>query len=469
MPYTQDYSDYFTITGLPQTITRSISQSLNTSESLSRSVSAWRVIESHSDSVSLSESLATPSVTTYRTTISTSDSFSLSESLARSLDTWEHIHSHSDTLSTAESLVKATTSFRTTISKSDSIATSESLGRAVETWRYILSHSMGLSLSESLGRAINTWRTIESNSDSISTGESLALLVDTYQRVESHSESIAISESLNRAVEYWEVFYTNSDSLSTSDSFSAQIRLDENSYFYDTINLSNATTTVGYINSGLFTSSVGLVSNVNSLVDGQTLTPAVFTASNYAGVRFDLGSAKESDFICVHLQSGAGQGIKLYGSNSQGSNYSLITTATNGNDSWTVNIYVAQSFRYLVLQVESATVSASIDEIIIGNQFTPSVRYDVGSSENYKPLTVTNESYTGVEYSYSHRDASKVFNHKYPNVDLSLRTEFENLNNKSINKKFIYYNDKINYCSLNPISFNEVAYNRYATNVSFLT
>ena len=154
------------------------------------------------------------------------------------------------------------------------------------------------------------------------------------------------SDSFTPVITYWTIVESIDAILAPTDSLNIQMSVIPNTYYYATINLSTASTTVGYIQNGLFTGSSGLVTNVDSLTDGQTTTPANFSASNYAGVRFDMGSQTNVDFICIHLQSGIGDAIKFYGSNSQGSNYSQITTPTNSNTYWTINTFTNDNYRY---------------------------------------------------------------------------------------------------------------------------
>lgn len=512
MPYVNDFSDAFEIS-LPLPTIRTASDSLAVSESLSRSVSTWKVVESHTDSVSTAESLSTPSVTTYRTTVSTSDSVSLSESLARSLDTWEYIISHSDSVATAESLIKSTYAYRTTVttsdslssseslarsldtweyilsnsdsistaeslaksiytyrttvSASDSIGSSESLGRAVETWRHILSHSMGMSLSESLSRTIYTYRTSVSSSDSIGTSEGLALLVETWKYVESNSNSIVTAESLSRAVENWRQILTHSDNVSISDSFTAQIKIDGDTYFYDNIGLETKSRLHGYISNGNFTSDLGRISNSIGLVDGNINSPTTFSNTT-ACVVFDLASSQSINFLALYLVSGSGQSIKLYGSNSQGSGYNLIATASVGDNQWIITEFNSISYRYFAIQLESISSTAEVNEILIGTSLKPEIRYSLNSKFHYSPNNILSESYTGNEYIFQKGNSSNKYDLKYSNISSSLKNKFQNLWEKSSHKKLLYYdNTAINYVMLNPISFDEIAYNRYSTFVSF--
>jgi len=329
---------------------------------------------------------------------------------------------------------------------------------------------MGMSLSESLSRTIYTYRTSVSSSDSISTSEGLALLVETWKYVESNSNSIVTAESLSRAVENWRQILTNSDSLATSDSLNVQIRVMDDAYFYDNAELKNASRISGYVENGSFVSSSGLVTSAGSLVDGQTSTSATFSGSDYAGVRFDLGSQTTINFICIYLNSGFSELIKFYGSNSQGSGWTLIATANNSSANWTINEFNECNYRYYCLQLEASTINSKIDEIIIGEKFVPEIRQDIGSGDKTinDKMTLVN-SYAGDEYAFRTGKPGKLLEKRYSNISQTLKNNFADLYEKSSDKKFIYYYDGINYCSIDPVQINEIAVNRYSLDIKLKT
>ena len=471
MPYTQDYSDYFTITGLPETITRSISQSLSVSESLGVSVSTWKTVISVAVSLSLVDSGLSKTVTDFRSNYTNSDSLTLTDSgLSRSTDTWRHIFSVSAGLGLTDSgLTKTASTWRYGITPSDSLGLTDSgLSKAIATWRHIINYNMSLTISESLLKATAEWRKQLTKTDSISVSDGLDVDVETIIHIRDLSDSLSGAESLGLAIQLWYNQFTVSDSLSISDSLNVQLAIPKNTYFYDNIGLSDSTPVVGYVDNGAFTGSNGVVTNVSSLTDGETSSPATFSSSDYAGVRFDLGSQKETNFICIHLQGGINDSIKLYGSNSQGSGYSLIISANSGNANWTVNEYNSVSYRYYALQLEDSVVNSKIDEIIIGKSFTPEVRHSIGSIDGLKNTAKINESFSGSEYSHKTADEEKTIVRSYNNISATLKTSLNDIWLKSNNKKLIYSYTTVDiiYANVEPISFNEIAFNRYSSTVT---
>ena len=494
MPYTQDYSDYFTITGLPETITRSISQSLSVSESLGVSVSTWKTVISVAVSLSLADSGLSKTVTDFRSNYTNSDSLTLTDSgLSRSTDTWRHIFSVSAGLGLTDSgLTKTTSTWRYVITPSDSLGltdsglskaidtwrhtptTSDSLGltdsglsKAIETWLHIINYNMSLTVSESLSKATQVWRAVRTNSDSVSVSEGLDVGVETIIHIFSPSDSVTVSESLSKAVQAWFYTTTPSDSLAVSDSLSVQIGVDNDTYFYDTGGLSSKSRLTGSISSGSFTSDTTRVSNSDNLVDSNTNSPCTFSGSNSeACIVFDMTAQTEVNYMALY---GSGGSIYFYGSNSQGSGYSLISTASIGVSGWNINRFFTANYRYYAIQMEGLSSDATLSEVLIGKTFSPEIRYDLGSSSSVQSLLESNESYNGTEYVNQIGDAVNLYERQYGNISPTLKTDFENLWIKSNDRKFLYYFDGINYVSVSPISMNEIAHNRYSTSVSLRT
>ena len=281
--------------------THSQSDEIDVTESIGTpGVSFWKHERSPSDTLVPSDTFSTPSVFTYRTDVSRSETVGVTESLSKPVDTWKHILSFADTLAPSDSFSKNAFTYRTDVSRSETLAPSESL--------------------TVVGN--NQWRFITNPTDNLNP-----------------------TESLSKSVETFHYYLNNSDEQAISDSLNVQIKVGTDSYYYDTINLENATKTVGYISGGDFTTSSSLVSSPESLTDGQTHDKTTFSGSNYAGVRFDLSTAKPFDFFAVHLASGINDSIKLYASNSQGSGYSQIINAYNSSDKWTVNEFDEQTYR----------------------------------------------------------------------------------------------------------------------------
>ena len=476
---------------------RSLSDSVTLSDSFVKATDYWRHIHTLSDSATLAESFAKDSplhqwlypatlsdslslsedfdyddpLYTYRTDRSLSQSASLSDSFSKSLDYWHLPRTLSDTYTLAEAFAKSTYTYRTDRVVSDSGTLADSFPTpTIDTWHHKIAMSMSSTLSESFAKSIQLYRQVRTISDSISMGESYASLVSYWINVRNISDSITASESFDKEIQYWRSVRSVSTSATLSDSFTVQMVVDNDTYYYDTISLSNATTTQGYTSSGNFTSTGGLVTNIEGLTDGYTNTPANYTGNTLAGVRYDLGSQTEIDFICVHLKSGMTDNIRLYGSNSQGSGYALISSPITGQASWTVNEFPSSvNYRYYVFQLEANTIDSYVDEIIMGMKFKPEIHEDMGELRGYEAMITKNESFKGDEYTFQRGDRKTTFDKKYGNISATLKTNFEDLRNKSRARKFVYYFDGIHYVSLEPVSFTEVSHNRYSTGIRMTT
>ena len=485
---------------------RSVSDTATLADSFpTPTIDDWKHIRSTSDSATLAESFAKESplhqwlysrtvsdsstlsddfdyddpLYTYRTDRSTSDTATLAESFPTpTIDYWHLPRAVADSATLAEAFAKSTYIYRTDRSVGTSATVADSFPTpTIDTWYHELSTSMSATLDDDFDDpSLRYWRKDSSVGTSATIGESFAYTdpLDNWKYLRNVSTTINASDTFDEDTSYWRSVRAVSNSVSLGDSFTAQLVVNQDTYYYDTISLSSATTTIGYVSGGSWTSSAGRVTNVEGLTDGQISRPATFSGNTLAGVRFDLGTQTPTDFICVHLRSGMNDTIKLFGSNSQGSGYTLLETPTTGQGNWTINEFpVSANNRYYVLQLEASTIDSEVDEIIIGMKFKPEIRYDLGSSTQMKTNTAISTSYAGNEYSYRKGEASYAFKKKYANLSATLKSDFESLREKTNGKKFIYYDqnsaDKINYVYADPINFSEVSHNRYSTDFKLST
>lgn len=453
------------------TIARSVSQSFTPTESLSITISIWAYINSHSDTLSLTDSGLSRSVATYRFSSTLSDSLSTSESLSKAVDTWRYILSLSDSFSNTESLSRTVSTYRIDTSLSDSFSNSESLSKSVDTWRHVLSYSMSLTPSEALQKTVDTWRHANTFTDSSTVSDSLSLNVTNYLFIESFSDSVTPSESLSVSTQLWYHPFTNGDSVTVNDGLTVQITIDNDIYFYDNYGMDTATKLIGSITSGNFTSDTSTVSNADSLHDGATFIPCTYNGASNAKacVVFDFGAQVSVNFIAVFVESTLSNPLRLYASNSQGSGYQEISNMVGSSGVWQITEFTAVTYRYFAVQIESMSADVKIGEFIIGKYFQPEVHYDLGNSIIANDNVKINESLSGTEYVHRTQDASYQIKRTYASMSPTLKSNFEDLSNKSNAKKIIYNFNEFYYGFLEPISFREVAHNRYEAEISMLT
>ena len=425
------------------TITRSVSQSFTPTESLSITISIWGYVNSHSDTLSLTDSGLSRSVSDYVFARTLSDSFSNSESLSRSVIT-----------------------FLTTKTLSDSFSNTESLSRAVDTWKHVLSYNMTLTTSESLSKTTSTYRQDVTLQDSLTPSESLATSVDTWFHTISPSDTLTNAESLSVSISLWFHIHTLSDSITLSDGLTIQTSIADDTYFYDTYNMSDVDRLVGHISSGNFTSDTSRVSNINAMSDGAVNINTIYNgSSNSIGcVVFDFGSQVVVDFAAIHVKSTLSQPVKIYGSNSQGSGYTVINTLFGSDGAWQISDTNEFTYRYYAVQIEGMSSDVEVGEVLIGKSFKPEIRFSLGANESYKAKNTINESFTGSEYAYQLMDLKNAFTRQYPNISATLKSEFDTLWDKSNNRKMLYYYDStIHYVLSDEIKFTEIAHNRFST------
>jgi len=467
MPTRTDYSDYFTITGLPETKAFSHSDSITLSDSFSKSVSTWREVVALTDLYTSPTDSFSKSVADWKFVRSVSDSFGLSDALSRSVETWRYIESHSDSISTSDSFSKSVYTFRSNYTHSDTLSNSDSITKSVDTWRHILAFEMTLSVSESLSRATDTWKHVFSLSDSVSSTDALDVDVETIIHIFSPNDNVTTSDSLSKTVQAWFNTFTPTDSFSITDGLTVATPIDSDQYFWDSGNLKDKSILTGYIDSGNFTSDVSRVSNASNLLDGNTSSICTFSGSNSeACIVFDMTAQIQFNFLALY---GVGGSIKLYASNSQGSSYEYLWETSIGNNRWSVSIFGNKTYRYWALQMEGLSSDVKLHEILLGKSFVPEVRYGMGSSEGLTANLIREESYTGTEYISKRGDVELSFSRQYDNISSTLKNDFENIWLRHNDRKFLYYYNGHNYVQMDPVKTSEIAHNRYSTSISLST
>jgi len=226
--------------------------------------------------------------------------------------------------------------------------------------------------------------------------------------------------------------------------------------YFDSIGLADATITDGYVSGGNFnvaSDNTGL----ENLVDQHLSAPCLFGGSTQSGVRFSLAAQKDIDFFaCYYPFEGYDHVIKLYGSNSAASGYSLITTAVASRQGWVITDFTQVTYQYLVLQVERHTIDLKISELIIGEAWNPSEIFDAGWILNDEPLVIINLADSGVEYAVKKATPKTGWNYILTGIGDTFKAELELFRSglEKIRKKFIYHFDDydLNYVKLTKAS-----------------
>jgi len=442
-----DFSDYFTITSPPQTVANTISQSISTSESLTRSVR------------------------TYFNSRNVSQTLTLSQSLSHSIDTYRQARTINQSFSTSETLNRSVRQFFNDFTINQSFSLSQSLSHSFDTWKHTVSMNMPLNTSTSTpSHTITTYRQDRTISQGLSTSQSLTSQVDTFKFISTPNHSLNTSETLSKTVEDWFHTRNTSDTANITDSFNAQISIDNDTYFYDNYNSTGMTKLVGSITGGNFTSDSSKVENVSSLNDSSVDTSTTFKSTfSKACIVYDLSTAQPVDFIAIYVKEILSDPIQVFSSNSQGTGYSLVTQISGSSNNWNITPFTSQNIRYLAFQMNQTGADTLINELYFGKSFKPEVRYSVGSSTSMDSNNIINTSYKGNEYSHTTQETETKFVNTYSNISNALKLQFEDLSNKSNNKKLIYNKQGIHYLLPQPITFTEVALNRYSTEIVLVT
>jgi len=210
------------------------------------------------------------------------------------------------------------------------------------------------------------------------------------------------------------------------------------------------------IGSGLLDADV--ISIPNALIDQRI---GYLRAVNSAtGVRISLSESKTIDFIAIYTGSvTVAPTINVSGSSDSSTGFTSFYTSSSVSSGW--NIYElssSETYQYYSIQFEGSP-DFTIGELILGEKFEPSRRYDIGHKQEAKPIVDVAESYSGIEYSNKLDETKEMFSQKWEGIPNTEKVKFETMRDSVGDKKFIYYPGSAKYVKIDKDSlwFTEVA------------
>lgn len=240
-------------------------------------------------------------------------------------------------------------------------------------------------------------------------------------------------------------------------------------FYYDSVNLLDATISAGTISSTTFTLNNGAVTNEHYIID-QSIGQAVTSFDVGNMIRIDLGSSYSGsvDFLLHHNKntSGDADNLGFYNSSSAtstGSRTHLDTTTPFG---WSL-IGISNSSRYQFIESQEGTFGG-LTEVIIGSALTFENEPDIGIATQEIFATDLNTSLGGVEYANKRHEPKTTWQLNFSNISQTFKNNLVSFEQDVTNfKKFVYYDDSsYHYVRLDsPIKFTEVAFERFSASL----
>ena len=240
-------------------------------------------------------------------------------------------------------------------------------------------------------------------------------------------------------------------------------------FYYDSVNLSDATITAGTHSSTTFTVSASAVTNEHHIID-QSIGQAVTSYDLNDMIRIDLGSSYSGsiDFLLHHNKSTSDEtdNLGFYNASSSTNTGSLTHLDTTTTSGWNIQ-NISNSNRYQFIESQEGGFSG-LTEIIIGTKLEFENEPDIGIATQEIFATDLNTSLGGVEYANKRHEPKTTFQLNFSNISETFKNNLVSFEQDVTNfKKFVYYDDSsYHYVRLDsPIKFTEVAFQRFSASL----
>ena len=239
-------------------------------------------------------------------------------------------------------------------------------------------------------------------------------------------------------------------------------------FYYDSVDLSDATITAGTQSSSTFSASASAITNEHLIID-QSIAQAVTSFDDEDVIRIDLGSAKTVSDILYHNNSTSDEtdDLFVYYSSSAtdiGTGFASNSTSPPG---WDLSTASSQTARYWYIRSSSGTFSG-FTEVILGVPLEFENEPDIGIATQESFATDLNTSLGGVEYANKRHEPKTTWQLNFSNISQTFKNNLVSFEQDVTNfKKFVYYDDSsYHYVRLDsPIKFTEVAFQRFSASL----
>ena len=244
-------------------------------------------------------------------------------------------------------------------------------------------------------------------------------------------------------------------------------------FYYDSVDLFNATTTDGTVDNGgisqpTFTASSSLVNEERAL--DQSISTEITSFAQNDALQINLGSAKSIDFFAVYFTASEADDLRYgYDTASSGQLDASSAITATFSPGWTVNHIGTTTKQYWYAIAAGSGGLVGLSEIIIGQRLEFEFHPDIGTIEKDTFATTTKRSMGGQEYGVRLHEPISDFKLNFANISSTFKTSLISMQDDVQDfKKFIWY-DETNYHYVKltqPIEFTEVAFERFSASIN---
>ena len=239
-------------------------------------------------------------------------------------------------------------------------------------------------------------------------------------------------------------------------------------FYYDSVDLLDATITAGTQSSSTFSASASAITNEHRIID-QSIGQAVTSFDDEDVIRIDLGSAKTVSNILYHNNSTSDEtdDLIIYYNSSATNIGTQWATNSISPPGWDISTASSQTAQYWYIRSSSGTFSG-FTEVILGVPLEFENEPDIGIATQEIFATDLNTSLGGVEYANKRHEPKTTFQLNFSNISQTFKNNLVSFEQDVTNfKKFVYYDDSsYHYVRLDsPIKFTEVAFQRFSASL----
>ncbi len=239
-------------------------------------------------------------------------------------------------------------------------------------------------------------------------------------------------------------------------------------FYYDSVNLIEATITAGTLSGTTFSTSASAITNEHYIND-QSIGHAVSSFDDEDVIRIDFGSAKTITDVLTYNNSTSDEtnDLWVYYSSSASDIGTVYAINATSPPAWDLVSPSSQSARYWYLRSEDGVFSG-LTEVIMGVPLEFENEPDIGIATQEIFATDLNTSLGGVEYANKRHEPKTTFQLNFSNISQTFKNNLVSFEQDVTNfKKFVYYDDSTyHYVRLDsPIKFTEVAFQRFSASL----
>lgn len=249
------------------------------------------------------------------------------------------------------------------------------------------------------------------------------------------------------------------------------------SFFYDNIDLLNATVEDGTISGTTFTASESLTNEEN--FTDQNITTTGTSIGLGDSLRYTLSSAAQAEICMFYYTGGNVNTFQLYGSNSATTSLTSIATMDgdvgSSGSGWILTDFSTDSdvdsFSYYFFDALAA--HGNLAEILLGKQLAFDVEPDIGIVEGKEYFVDMAESYSGLQYATQRTSGIRTWKFNWGNISNTFKNNLETMRNSLDGSfsKFIYSESGTTgpfhwvRMTEDSLQFTEVAYQRWSSSI----